>query len=102
MHAGASGVVSFAGPVGGVNYVVIRTTDDVLVTHGYLTKTYPRSGDPVFVGDPVGQVSERLYFGVRIDNRYIDPMRCMAENTYTARRAILVPQPIRRPASGTP
>ena len=101
-NAGASGIVSFAGPVGGVNYVVIRTIDDVLITHGYLTETYLRSGDRAVVGEPVGQVSERLYFGVRIDNRYIDPLRCMGGNTSTARRAILIPPPIRHPASGTP
>lgn len=101
-NAGASGIVSFAGPVGGVNYVVIRTIDDVLITHGYLTETDLRSGDFVEVGEPVGQVDQRLYFGVRIDNRYIDPLRCMAGSTSKPRRAILIPAPIGHPASGTP
>lgn len=101
-NAGASGVVSFAGPVGGVNYVVVRTIDGVLVTHGYLTKAYLLTGDFVTVGEPVGQVNERLYFGMRIDGRYIDPLRCMAGGTFAARRAILVPAPLHRPASGTP
>jgi len=101
-NAGASGVVSFAGPVGGVNYVVVRTVDGVLVTHGDLATAYLHTGDLVVAGEPVGQVNARLYFGVRIDGRYIDPLRCMAGGTITARRAILVPAPIRHPASGTP
>lgn len=101
-RAGASGIVWFAGRVGGVNYVVVRTVDGVLVTHGYLSEAYLSTGDVVNVGEPVGQVSGRLYFGVRIDGRYIDPLRCMASGTSATRRAILVPAPLRGPASGTP
>ncbi len=101
-RAGASGTVWFAGPVGGVNYVVVRTIDGVLVTHGYLIDVYMRTGEAVNVGEPVGQVSGRLYFGVRIDGRYVDPLQCMVSGTVVTRRAILVPAPLPGPASGTP
>lgn len=101
-RAGASGTVWFAGPVGGVNYVVVRTIGGVLVTHGQLSKTYLRTGEAVNEGEPVGQVSGRLYFGVRIDGHYVDPLRCMAISNSVVRRAMLVPAPLRSPASGTP
>ncbi|MEO8162670.1 MAG: M23 family metallopeptidase [Ilumatobacteraceae bacterium] len=102
VNSGASGIVSFAGQVGGIKYVVVRTSNGVLVTHGYLTATSLRSGDPVAVGEAIGWVDERLYFGVRIDGRYIDPMRCMAIGTFATRRAVLIPEPMRSPASRTP
>ena len=101
-HSGAAGVVSFAGQVGGVRYVVIRTQGGVLVTHGYLTSIFVPPNDLVAVGEPVGQVDERLYFGVRVDGRYVDPLRCMASGASNARRAILIPAPIRGPAPRTP
>ncbi|MHB1089620.1 MAG: peptidoglycan DD-metalloendopeptidase family protein [Ilumatobacteraceae bacterium] len=102
VRAGASGTVWFAGPVGGVNYVVVRTIDGVLVTHGLLSQAFVHTGDAVHVGEPVGEVSGRLYFGVRIDGRYIDPLRCMASGPTLVKRAILVPAPLRNSASGTP
>lgn len=101
-HAGASGTIWFAGPVGGVNYVVVRTVDGVLITHGQLAKAFVHTGDAVHAGDPVGQVNGRLYFGVRIDGRYIDPLRCMVTGMSPTKRAILVPAPRRPLASRTP
>lgn len=101
VRAGASGTVWFVGPVGGVIYVVVRTINGVLVTHGQLSQAYMRTGDAVNAGDLVGQVSDRLHFGVRIDGRYIDPLRCMTRST-AIKRAILVPGPLSNPASGTP
>lgn len=102
VRAGASGAIWFAGLVGGVNYVVVRTIDGVLITHGQLTEAFVHTSDTVHVGDPVGQVSGRLYFGVRIDGRYIDPLRCMANGMSPTKRAILVPAPWRPLASRTP
>lgn len=93
VRAGVSGVVSFSGPVGGVSYVVIRSADGVLVTHGQLSEVFLHSGDDVNVGEPVGRVNNRLYFGVRIDGRYVDPLRCMARGAISITRAILVPAP---------
>jgi len=84
-----------------VNYVVVRTIDGVLVTHGYLSEAYVHSGDAVNVGEVVGKVSGRLYFGVRIDGRYTDPLQCLAGGTVATKRAILVPAPSRGSASGT-
>lgn len=100
--AGATGIIWFAGPVGGVNYVVVRTSDGALVTHGQLSESSVRTGDAVDVGEPVGRVSGRLYFGIRIDGRYIDPLRCMAGRFFTNKRAILVREPLGNPASRTP
>lgn len=98
-HSGASGTIWFAGLVGGVNYVVVRTVDAVLITHGRLAEAFVDTGDAVNVGDPVGTLNGRLYFGVRIDGRYIDPLRCMTNGASPTRRAILVPAPRPRLAS---
>lgn len=99
--AGVSGTIWFAGLVGGVIYVVVRATSGMLVTHGRLREAYVQTGDTVILGEPIGQASERLYFGVRIDGRYIDPLRCMAGGASVTRRAILVPAPSTKSASGT-
>ncbi|MEO8363992.1 MAG: M23 family metallopeptidase [Ilumatobacteraceae bacterium] len=101
VQAGVSGVVSFAGQVGGEIYVVVRDRNGVLVTHGYLSEAHVHTGESVTVGDEIGRVNERLYFGVRIDGQYVDPMRCMSEGTVIARRAILISAPPRRTAWST-
>jgi len=76
--AAASGVVTFAGSVGGVRYVVLRTPEGVLVTHGLLREVQARRGEQVRRGETIGQSGERLYIGVRVGGRYVDPRHCAA------------------------
>ena len=71
--AAATGEVTFAGTVGGIRYVVVRTRDGALVTHGMLRDLGVAEGERVDRGDEVGRSSGRLFIGVRIGGKYVDP-----------------------------
>jgi murein DD-endopeptidase MepM/ murein hydrolase activator NlpD len=73
VHTANSGVVSFAGPVGGVGAVS--------VTFGALRTTYEpvipavRAGQRVQVGDVIGRLSGRdLHWGLLRGTDYLDPL----------------------------
>jgi len=109
VRSGTTGIVSFSGLVGGVNYVVVRTESGMLVTYGRMTRVVIYIGDLVGLGQPLGEIAPlvarnskassktpvRLYFGVRIGGRYIDPLSCLVNAAGGARRAILIPDPSR-------
>lgn len=105
VRSGTTGIVSFSGPVGGVNYVVVRTESGMLVTYGRMHRAVIYIGDSVVLGQPLGEIAPlaaassntpvRLYFGVRIGGRYIDPLLCLANATGGIRHAILIPDPSR-------
>jgi septal ring factor EnvC (AmiA/AmiB activator) len=86
--AAASGVVTFAGQVGGVHYVVVRTPVGVLVTHGLLGSLTVGQGQIVRHGAAIGSSSARLYVGVRVGDKYVDPRRCSVAGPRA--RAVLV------------
>lgn len=74
--AAESGEVTFVGRVAGVMYVVVRTPNNVLVTHGKLGATHVRPGDRVVAGFRIGTSNGNLYIGVRKDGVYLDPNGC--------------------------
>lgn len=90
MRAAASGEVSFAGSVGGVRYVVVRMRDGALVTHGYLLDIEVSAGDRIERGDQVGHGTERLFVGVRVGGRYVDPRGGWCRSGDRRPRAVLV------------
>jgi len=77
VHAIGSGVISFAGPVGGKPVVVVR--------HGALRSTYEpvvalrNPGDLISAGDPIGVLAAGhcpagcLHLGLRRGEHYLDP-----------------------------
>jgi len=94
VHSAASGVVTYVGSVAGVVYVVVRDTDNMLVTHGRLHSTAVKVGDRVSAGFRIGTSSSGLYIGVRRLGVYLDPTTCTPaiKNPSGQRpRAILVP-----------
>ena len=90
MRTAVTGVVSFAGMVGGVRYVVVRTREGALVTHGYLRDIRVSAGDLVERGDQVGHGTERLFIGVRIGGSYVDPRGGWCRSGDRRPRAVLV------------
>ena len=84
----AAGEVTFAGMVGGVRYVVVRTPRGALVTHGQLGDQAVVQGHTVRQGEAIGTSSDRLYIGVRVGGRYVDPRRCSSASLRA--RAVLV------------
>ena len=109
VRSGTSGIVSFSGLVGGVNYVVVRTDSGMLVTYGRMAGTVIYIGDVVGLGQPLGEIVPvavggakassktpvRLYFGVRLGGRYIDPLLCLLNSAGGPQHAILIPDPSR-------
>ena len=94
VHSSASGEVTFVGSVAGTLYVVVRSTNGVLVTHGRLASTQVSAGDRVSAGFRIGTSSGALYIGVRRLGAYLDPTTCVAsaKNPSGLRpRAVLVP-----------
>ena len=100
VYSAATGVVTFSGRVAGTVYVVVRGTNDVLVTHGRLQQASVKSGDRVTAGFRIGESSDRLYIGVRHLGQYLNPETCavMAKNPSGLRpRAVLLPIHSQRP-----
>lgn len=75
VRAATRGVVTFAGQVGGRNYVVVRASSDrrVRVTYGGLAALAVARGDAVSTGKSLGTAADTLFFGVRVGDRHVDP-----------------------------
>ncbi|HEX9968791.1 MAG TPA: peptidoglycan DD-metalloendopeptidase family protein, partial [Acidimicrobiales bacterium] len=96
--AAASGIVAFAGPVGGTLHVSVLHDDGVRTTYSFLQAVAVRRGDPVQAGQVVGRAASRLHWGARVGDAYVDPLLLLGG---TGRgRARLVPESgERRPRS---
>lgn len=99
VRAVAGGVVSFAGTVVGVRYVVVQQADGLRATYGLLASTAIRQGAVVAEGAVVGRSSARLYFGWRRGDDPIDPTPVLGR--WVGRRRLVPPAGVAsRPASG--
>jgi murein DD-endopeptidase MepM/ murein hydrolase activator NlpD len=76
--AAAAGRVSFVGSVAGVRYVVVEHASGHRTTYGGLDGAVVRSGAAVAAGTQVGISSDRLFFGLRFGERYLDPAPFLA------------------------
>ena len=76
--AAAPGRVSFAGSVAGVRYVVVEHTSGHRTTYGGLASMVVRTGAAVTAGVIVGVSSDRLFFGLRLGEHYLDPAPFLA------------------------
>lgn len=98
--ASASGVVSFAGTVAGVSYVVIDHGAGWRTTYGKLSAIEVRAGQRVRQGQELGRSSDELFFGLRQDGRYVDPGPLLGVVRHRPRLVPLDGAP-RRPTSST-
>lgn len=73
----ADGEITFAGEVGGLIYVVQRIAPDVRITYGWLSsiEDLVTEGTMVEQGAPLGTTGENMYFGVRVGEMYVEPLR---------------------------
>ena len=90
MTAAAGGIASFVGNVAGTRYVVVKTINNLLVTHGRLQSVLVKSGAVVAVGQSIGVAGESLYIGVRVNGQYVDPRQCAGLGSVGKPRAVLV------------
>jgi murein DD-endopeptidase MepM/ murein hydrolase activator NlpD len=82
VRAPAPGVVSFAGSVGGHQFVTIDHGGGLLSTASFLSERFVRKGEAVIQGQPIGRsgsghpgdLQANLHFGVRLDGTYVDPL----------------------------
>jgi len=88
IRSAAAGVVTFAGSVAGTAYVVVDHDDGLTATYGKLRDVGVVVGQRVATGDPVGSSGLRVYFGLRRDDRYLDPQPLLGT---IGRHARLVP-----------
>lgn len=73
VRVAATGRVEYVGSVARVRYVVVRLPNGWRHTYGQLGSVSVRTGDIVFTGGTIGQVTDRLFFGLRIGTGYADP-----------------------------
>jgi murein DD-endopeptidase MepM/ murein hydrolase activator NlpD len=73
VRAVAAGVVQFAGPVAGIEWVVVRGADRLIMTYGQLADRVVTAGQQVSAGQVIGRAGRLVYFGVRLDGHPVDP-----------------------------
>lgn len=71
--ASADGEVVFAGPIAGEHHVVVLHDDGIRTSYSFLASVAVRRGDKVRQGEPVGTAGERVHFGARAGEAYVDP-----------------------------
>jgi murein DD-endopeptidase MepM/ murein hydrolase activator NlpD len=79
VRAAAAGVVTFGGTVAGTSYVVVRLPNGWLLSYGQLATRRVGVGDPVVSGSVLGTTGGRLFFGLRVEGRYVDPAPHLGE-----------------------
>lgn len=73
VRAAADGVVTFAGRVGPSSAVTVAHADGLRTSYSYLVSVVVSEGVTVRRGDPVGLSGDRMHFGVRRGDLYLDP-----------------------------
>lgn len=81
-----SGVVAFAGPVGGHLFVTLDHGNGLTSTYSWLSATLVRRGDAVPRGAPIAETGQghpgstvpHLHVGVRLGDVYLDPLSFLA------------------------
>ena len=68
------GVVSFVGSVARQKYVVFDIAHGVKVTYGWVDDIFVSDGDIVSRGLTVASTGRRMYLGVRVQGRYVEPL----------------------------
>jgi hypothetical protein len=71
--AAADGEVVFAGLVAGTLHVVVLHADGIRTSYSFLRSIAVHRGDRVHQGQTVGTSGDRLHFGARAGDDYIDP-----------------------------
>jgi Peptidase family M23 len=82
VRAANDGTVSFAGDVAGSLHVVVAHTGGIRTSYSFLASADVQTGDPVRRGEVIGRAGGSaeghepgvLHFGVRVGDRYVDPM----------------------------
>ena len=107
--AARAGTVTFAGPLGSSGNVVAIRDGQYATSYLHLGATSVSRGERVAMGAPVGEVGTsgrrsvaepHLHFGVRLEDRYVDPLSLLpglggGENRAVPAGPVPVPAPLR-------
>jgi hypothetical protein len=91
VHAAGAGTVSFAGEVAGSLHVVVAHANGFRTSYSFLADLSVHAGDVVRRGDVVGHAGGSgpehaigvLHFGLRVGDRYVDPMQLFRPDDLT-------------------
>lgn len=72
--AAAAGQVVFAGRVGLGLHVIVLHADGIRTSSSFLASVAVRRGQQVVAGQPLGTAGDRLHFGARAGDAYLDPL----------------------------
>ena len=75
VRAVTAGVIVFVGQVARVLYVVQDIGRGARVTYGRLGSSSIVTGSTVVAGETIGFSSDQLYFGVRVQGSYVNPIQ---------------------------
>ena len=73
VRAAAAGTVVFAGAVAGSLYATLDHGGGLVSTYSFLQRISVRVGARVAQGQVIAIAGERLHFGVRVGDSYVDP-----------------------------
>lgn len=77
VRAVAAGVVTWSGSIAGTRYVVVRHANHWRATYGQLVSSPLSAGDRVVARMRIGAASGLFYFGLRVEDTYINPAQFM-------------------------
>jgi len=94
--AAGDGEVVFSGAVAGGLHVVVLHADGIRTSYSFLRSVAVHRGDRVRQGQPVGSAGDRVHFGARAGDAYVDPALLFGAGPPEVH---LVPDELRRPGS---
>lgn len=83
--AAAAGRVAFVGLVAGVRWVVVDHPDGLRTSYGHLDVATVETGERVVAGQTLGTSSDRVHFGVRRGDTYLDPALLLGGGAFVPR-----------------
>ena len=79
VRSSTAGVVTFAGAVADVSYVVVENAAGWRLTYGRLAEVAVSRGQRVLTGTTLGRARGTLFFGLRVGDQYRDPAPYLGE-----------------------